>query len=117
MGRDDKMETDTSQDRPSVYMNDFEKQVIETLTELKTLITEDHKILRGNGHPGLIDRVAALEGNQGMVKGFKDLLDMAVALKVDVELLKNNKSWWRGVIVDGIAALCAMVTIYCAFFK
>lgn len=104
-------------DRPSTYMNDFEKQVIETLTELKTLITEDHKILRGNGHPGLIDRVATLEANQSMVKGFKDLLDMAVALKVDVELLKNNKSWWRGVIIDGIAALSAIIAIYCAFIK
>lgn len=52
-----------------------------------------------------------------MVKGFKDLLDMAVGLKVDVELLKNNKSWWRGVIIDGIAAVSAIVAIYCAFIK
>lgn len=107
-----------AQDRPSTtYMNDFEKQVIESLTKLETLITEDHKILRGNGHPGLIDRVATLEQNQGIVKSFKEIMDMAVSLKVDVELLKSNRTWWRGVIVDGIAAVCAAVTIYCAFFK
>ena len=52
-------------------MNDFEKEVIESLTGIKSDIKqirndlkEDYKILHGNGHPGLIHRVTVLEAHQ-----------------------------------------------------
>lgn len=111
------MATTSSDSKTGTYMTDFEKQVIETLTELKTLIMEDHKLLRGNGHPGLLDRVAALESNQGVVKNFKDIMEMAVSLKADVEILKQKQTWWRSLITTGIAAVSAAVAVYCAFLR
>lgn len=108
---------DTSERKTGAYMTDFEKQVIETLTKLETLITEDHKLLRGNGHPGLLDRVAMLEANQGVVANFKDIMEMAVNVKADVEILKTKQTWWRGLVSTGIAAISALVAVYCAFSK
>ena len=104
-------------DKSDSVMTSFEKQVIETLAELKTLITEDHKLLRGNGHPGLVDRVSSLESNVGVVNNFKDMLESLVSLKADVEVMKQQKKWWHGLVVDGVAVICMGVSIYCAFFK
>lgn len=98
-------------------MTDFERQVIETLTRLETIITDDHKILRGNGHPGIVDRVAALESRLGEIQNVGETIKMFVDLKTDVMLLKQGKAWWHGVVVDGLAIICALVSIYCAFFK
>lgn len=111
------MATTSSDNKTGTYMTDFEKQVIETLSKLETLITEDHKLLRGNGHPGLLERVATLESNQGVVTNFKDIMEMAVSLKTDVELLKQKQTWWRGLVTTGLAIVSAAVAVYCAFVK
>ncbi len=106
------------------YMNGFEKQVIESLSKLETLITEDHRLLRGNGHPGLVDRVAAVEASLNTVNefnkflaGFKDFLGSLVSLKADVEILKQKRSWWHTLLVDGLAVACMLISFYCAFLK
>lgn len=102
-------------------MTEFEKEVLGTLAELKTLIMEDHKLLRGNGHPGLVDRMANLESQMTktdvVASNLKDVLDMTVGLKVDVELMKHSRKWWHGVVVDAIALVGAAVAAYCAFAK
>lgn len=107
----------SDQAKTGEYMTDFEKQVLTTLTELKTLMTEDHLLLRGNGHPGLVDRVANLESSVGMVTNVKGMLDSLVDIKADILLLKHNRKWWHTLVVDGVAIISLGVCIYCAFVK
>lgn len=52
-------------------MNSFEKEVIDRLARIEENIeglqgklTNDYKVLHGNGQPGLVDRVTALETSQ-----------------------------------------------------
>jgi len=42
-------------------MTDFERDVIDRLGRIETKLDADFRALHGNGHPGLLDRVALLE--------------------------------------------------------
>ena len=42
-------------------LDDWQRDVIERLTRIETMVEEDHKALHGNGHAGLITRVTNME--------------------------------------------------------
>jgi len=59
----------------TVDFQTFQQEVIERLTELrgdvktiKSQLSEDYKILHGNGQPGLISRITVIENNWGWMK-------------------------------------------------
>lgn len=55
--------------------SDFEKEVIDRLARIETKLDADYRALHGNGHPGLIERVADLE--------------------TAMEEQKSRHKWWR----------------------
>ncbi len=115
--------------------SDFEKEVIEKLTKIVTIVEEDHKILHGNGQPGLMARVATLEGEVNSIKGrdaeIKQILrnqaDMEreiqeLSVRISSTDLKINtiiqkQKWYRewGGRLGWI--IMALITIYEVFFK
>ena len=59
----------------AVDLHEFQQEVIERLTELrsdvktiKSQLAEDYKILHGNGQPGLISRITVIENNWGWMR-------------------------------------------------
>ena len=59
----------------AVDLQPFQQEVIERLSELrgdvktiKSNLAENHKVLHGNGQPGLISRITVIENNWGWMK-------------------------------------------------
>ena len=68
-------------------MTKFEKEVIERLIRIETDfknarndLKEDHKILHGNGQPGLIHRVTVLENHWHWIKWLAGLVGTGVGV-------------------------------------
>lgn len=66
-------------------MTGSEKEVIERLTRIETALEEiraalgrDYKVIHGNGSPGLLHRVAALELNWRWVKWLAGVIGAGV---------------------------------------
>lgn len=65
-------------------MTEFEKEVIDRLGRIETKLDTDGRHLYGNGKPGLVDRITAVES--------------------DVAVLKAHRSWvrdWLGWLLAG----------------
>ena len=86
------------QNKPEVQpVQDFEREVIERLAELrgdvkeiKADLAENHKVLHGNGRPGLISRVTVME---------------------------NDWVWarWVAGIIGGVIGFAASLAVRCIF--
>ena len=92
------MSPSPSQNNPEVpLVKDFELEVIERLAELrgdvkdiKLDLAENHKVLHGNGRPGLISRVTVME---------------------------NDWVWarWVAGIIGGVIGFAASLAVRCIF--
>ena len=92
------MSPSPSQNNPEApLVKDFERDVIERLAELrgdvkdiKLDLQETHKILHGNGRPGLVSRVTVMENDWAWVR-------------------------WVAGIVGGIIGFVASLAVKCIF--
>lgn len=113
-------------------MTDFEKDVIDRLGRIETKqdtieqkLDNDDEILHGNGKPGLLDRVTALEmqstvahDNSGKIDNLNTRLDeLEVRISALSLSIKTDKDW-IGRIRESIGQLItAAIAIYAAFFR
>lgn len=72
-------------------MTKFEREVIERLTKIEERLTqvgEDHKILHGNGQPGLIQRMTVLEHNWRWVRWLSGVIGAGVGVVLSLAAKK-----------------------------
>ena len=74
-------------------LDEWQRDVIERLTRIETMLLEDHKDLHGNGQPGLITRVANVEAQ---------VQQMQTTAKVH--------TGWITHIIGGVGWLIAIIT-------
>ena len=73
----------------------FEREVLERLTKIEEQLKhfradlgEDHKILHGNGQPGLIHRMTVLEHNWRWVKWLSGVIGAGVGIVLSLAAKK-----------------------------
>lgn len=82
-------------------IDEFQKDVIDRLARIELKLDNDYKALHGNGHPGLLDRVADLEKQLQTIKT-QD---------------KANRDWFTR-IRDSLGWLITTaIAIYAAFLR
>ena len=82
-------------------VTDFEHEVIDRLGRIETKLDADYRVLHGNGKPGVVDKVDALEERIH-----------------DLEVCRTAKQRHRGALVAAVAFIVnAAIAAYAALKK
>jgi len=82
-------------------IDEFQKDVIDRLARIEEAINNDYKALYGNGKPGLLDRMTALE-NQLQSIAAQD---------------KANRDWFTRIRESIGWLVTTAIAVYAAFFR
>lgn len=106
-------------------LNEFERDVIDRLGRIETKLDNDYKALHGNGKPGLLDRVTALEtqtrvshDNSVRIEDVNSRIDdLEVRVSALALTLKSDKDWIARIRESLGWLATTAIAVYAAFFR
>ena len=106
-------------------LNEFERDVIDRLGRIETKLDNDYKALHGNGKPGRLDRVTALEtqtqvshDNSVRIEDVNTRLDdLEVRVSAMALTLKSDKDWIARIRESLGWLVTTAIAVYAAFFR
>lgn len=106
-------------------IDEFQKDVIDRLARIEEAINNDYKALHGNGKPGLLDRVARLETQAGLVEAQQQTLHELTARVVELNTQiqatairdNANRDWFTRIRESLGWLVTTIIAIYGAFFR
>jgi 23S rRNA A2030 N6-methylase RlmJ len=80
-------------------VNEFERDVIDRLGRIETKLDNDYRAIHGNGHPGLMDRMARVEQrltvSELQEKEIQGLITSVIELKAQVTVMQSKAKWYK----------------------